>query len=216
MGRKIILLSLLPLAMGCSAPPIEQSVRSTPARSTSHKDSVTAIHASAWHIVQRNPSVLVFNDRDTLFTGLRDLEQLAQFTTPLGRSWFMFSGIKVADEKHGVALYVFSPGDSTSSHALEQPWHMPGRLIDGDGSQCYYEAEVFAGEVLRDTIGVIWYERSLMPDGHWRLNTTLLDLNGVQPDTLVLFGHRRKSTTIDLAFHGKCQLINSLDQRLKR
>ncbi|MBZ0207879.1 MAG: hypothetical protein K8H89_16305 [Flavobacteriales bacterium] len=160
--------------------------------------------------------MLVFDDRDTLHTGLRDLEQLAKFTTPLGRSWFMFSGIKATDEGHGVVLYVYSPGDSTSTHALEQPWHMPGRLIEADGSQYYYEAEVFAGEVLRDTIGVIWYERSLMPDGHWRLNTTLLDLNGVRPDTIVLFGHRRKSSTLDLAFHGKCQLIDSLDQRLKR
>ena len=68
--------------------------------------------------------------------------------------------------------------------------------------------------MLRDTIGVIWYERSLMPDGTWRLNTTILDLTGPRPDTLILFGHGRKSATIALAFRGKCQLLDSLDQHL--
>lgn len=218
MARKTIPIILVPLAIGCSTPPTVRSphVSVPPAGlpADSAGDTLPGMHGWHYHTMPQQPSALVFDNGDTLRTGLAGIKQLAWFTTPLGQPWFLFSGNRAAPAKAGVSLYVISPGDSTSLHALDAPWHMPGRLIDTTGADSYYEAEVFAGEVLRDTVGVIWYERSLMPDGQWRLNTTLLDLNGPQPDTLIFFGHGRKSSTLDLAFHGKCQLLDNMDQRL--
>jgi hypothetical protein len=210
--------ALFLLGIGCSMPPygpgdqhVTDSTSSTANRAV---DTQKDRHAHAWYTVPDEPSTLVFDNGDTLRTGLPEVELIAEFPNPLGRKWFIFSGLKSTSNKYETSLFVLSPGDSSAAQAIQQPWHMPGRLNDAKGKECYYEAEVFAGEVLRDTIGVIWYERSLMPDGTWRLNTTILDLTGPRPDTLILFGHGRKSATIDLAFRGKCQLLDSLDQHL--
>jgi hypothetical protein len=159
--------------------------------------------------------VLAFDEGDTLHTDLSDVREMTRITTPLGRTWFLFQGRRAKSPSREVSLYVLSPGDSTDAQALEQPWHMPGRLIDTTGQTAFYEADVFAGQVLRDTVGVIWYDRSLMPDGQWKLNTILLNLNGPRPDTLVFFGHGRRTTTLQLAFHGQCRMLEGLDQQLR-
>ena len=216
MARKSVPFSLILLGLGCSTPAVEP-VAQDPAPSTlAANDTIDSLQRDAhiWSTLAKDPSTLVFDNGDTLRTGLPGLQRLAQMSDPLGREWFVLSGLKNPSAKPETSLFVLSPSDSSTAHAFQQPWHMPGKLIDAQHKECYYEAQVFAGEVLRDTVGIIWYERSLMPDGTWRLNTTLLDLSGARPDTLVLFGHGRKSSTIDLAFRGKCRVLDSLDQHI--
>ena len=144
--------------------------------------------------------------------GHKELKEIHRLSTPAG-TWQLLEGPGPGGELPGHALYIRPLADSTSMATEMAPWHLPGRLLDGHNAECYYEAEVFVGEVLRDTIGVIWYDRSLMPDGHWKENTLLLDLGGSLPDTLVWFGHGRKSSTQGLAFGGKCILLNGRDQQ---
>lgn len=216
MARKTLPLALILLGVGCSAPtkPINQPAEvPTPAKPEGTPAPFNDRWAHAWNTLPKEPSTLVFDNGDTLRTGLPEVHLITNFRSPLGRAWFVFSGLKNASKKAETSLYVLSPGDSAATMAIQQPWHMPGRLMSPMDTESYYEAEVFAGEVLRDTIGVIWYERYLMPDGTWRLNTTLLNLSNPQPDTLVLFGHGRKSSTINLAFRGKCQMLDSVDQQ---
>lgn len=165
-----------------------------------------------WRLSASDPTTLVFNTGDTLPMHAKGLRLITQLTSRLGKPWFLFSGIDNEDSDKLQALYVVSPGDSLT-RGIQHSWHMPGRLTDSTSVSTYYEATVFAGEVLHDTIGVIWYDRSLMPDGQWRLNTTLLQLDRPDPDTLVLFGQGRKSATIDLAVKGKCQVLKPIDQR---
>ena len=165
-----------------------------------------------WHLSASDPTTLVFNTGDTLPMHAKDLRLVTRLTSNLGKSWFIFSGVDSEDSDELQALFVVSPGDSLNQ-GVHHSWHMPGRLMDNTSSGVYYEASVFAGEVLRDTIGVIWYDRSLMPDGQWRLNTTLLQLGRPEPDTLVLFGQGRKSATIEMAMKGKCSSLVPVDQR---
>ena len=169
-----------------------------------------------WKILPKETGTLVFGEKDTLRTGLRDLQLLKEFNAPSGMPWYLFKA-RIADkgQESKLSMYILCPDMEMCSKAIGESWHMPGRLFDGPDQDSYYEAQVFAGEVLRDTIGVIWYDRSLMPDGNWKKNTVLLNLTGPVPDTLVLFGHGRKSSTIDLAFHGKCELLGSLDQHIR-
>lgn len=143
----------------------------------------------------------------------KDLKELHRMNTPAGVAWQLLEGPGLGGELPGQALYIRPLADSTANRSELRPWHMPGRLLDTHSGQSYYEAEVFAGEVLRDTVGVIWYDRSLMPDGRWKENTLLLHLKTGQPDTLVWFGHGRKSITQGLAFRGKCQLLKGRDQQ---
>lgn len=217
MARIPFPIALMLLVVGCAAPsrPMEQQIDVRMAPTTGGTtDTTVARHAHTWNTLPHEPSTLVFDNADTLRTGLPEVHLITNFQGALGRPWFIFSGRKGTSKKAEASLFVLSPGDSSAIQAMQQPWHMPGRLMDPTDTESYYEAQVFVGEVLQDTIGVIWYERFLLPDGTWRLNTTLLNLSNPQPDTLVLFGQDRKSSTINLAFRGKCQMLDSVDQRI--
>lgn len=218
MARTTFPFALFLLGVGCAAPTPQvdqQAEVRTLANAERTTDTLVHHHAHAWTTLPHEPSTLVFDNGDTLRTGLREVHLITKFQNTLGRAWFVFSGQQSASKEAEWSLFVLSPGDSSSTMAMDQPWHTPGRLMAPKDTVVYYDAEVFTGEVLRDTIGVIWYERYLLPDGTWRLNTTLLNLSHPQPDTLVLFGHGRKSSTINLAFRGKCQMLDSIDQRLE-
>jgi hypothetical protein len=142
-----------------------------------------------------------------------DQREMHRFITPEGAAWQLLEGPGLGGELPGLALYIRPLADSMATMSELRPWHMPGRLLDAHSGESYYEAEVFVGEVLQDTVGVIWYDRSLMPDGHWKENTMLLNLSQAQSDTLVWFGHGRKSMTQGLAFGGKCKLLKGRDQQ---
>lgn len=143
----------------------------------------------------------------------RNLQVIRRLPTPAGVDWILSTGPNALGPRNGQVLYIRAEGDTTPPD-LMHGWHMPGKLIDRKSREPFYEAEVFVGEVLPDTIGVIWYDRSLMPDGLWHENTVLLDLTGIDPDTLVFFGHGRKHLTQRLAFEGKCTILDGLEQRI--
>lgn len=143
----------------------------------------------------------------------KELKEMHRLALPSGVAWQLLEGPGLGGELPGQALYIRALADSAKAPQQLRPWHMPGRLLDTNSGESYYEAEVFVGEVLRDTIGIIWYDRSLMPDGHWKENTLLLNLSQPEPDTLVWFGHGRKSTSQGLAFGGKCKLLKGRDQQ---
>jgi hypothetical protein len=213
-----MLLLMTAVALGCDTPGKASDGRmdSGPDHDVTRPDSIqdtgSVRSIIGWRISRSDRSEIVFDTGDTLRTRATDLHLLNKMVSPLGKSWFIFSGMDNDDPDRLYVLYVVSPGDSLS-RGLQHSWHMPGRLMDHTDAGVYYEASVFAGEVLRDTVGVIWYDRSLMPDGQWRSNTTLLQLDRPEPDTLVLFGQGRKSSTIDLAMKGKCQMLAPVDQK---
>ncbi len=140
--------------------------------------------------------------------------ELRRLSTPSGGTWLLMHRPDNGAGPAGDGLYIIPLADSTANLERFTPWHMPGRLLGGGDGKCFYEAQVFVGEVLRDTVGVIWYDRSLMPDGRWKENTVLLNLNASQPDTAVFFGHGRRSITQDLAFSGKCRILRGEDRQV--
>lgn len=202
---------LATLVVGCTYPQ-EPDISQAPvpvAISAADRDSAVPQDTPEVAVLpaSRTSGILIIGKGDTIHTDLRGLSLLTYFTDKLERTWAVCSGLQPGQPEGNPSLFVISPSDPASSSGATTPWHMPGQLVAAADTTAYYEAEVFAGEVLPDTVGVIWYDRSLMPDGQWRENTTLLNLNGTEPDTLVLFGHGRRSSTLNLAFHGKCRRL---------
>lgn len=201
--------------MGCERSGNNVDVPSTqPAPAPVAHEEVSA-DTLPWKMASIDPAVMVFNTNDTLHTGVFEAKPLMQLEVPGGSTRYLLSGRSCSSCNEPTSLYILAAPADERTEQPPIPWHMPGRLFMANDSLLYYEASVFAGEVLPDTIGVIWYDRSLMPDGKWKQNTVLLNLSGPEPDTLVLFGHGRKSTTIDLAFHGKCTLLEDVDQHIR-
>ncbi len=219
MARPTLPIALLLLVMGCTVPQLEELSQSgvmdiTPTNELGG-DGLMEQQPAGWKSLPNEPGTLVFGEQDTIRTDLQDLQLMKEFSAPSGLPWYLFRARKTTKGREKeMSMYILCPDKQMWPQAMQEPWHLPGRLFDGPKEESYYEAEVFAGEVLRDTIGVIWYDRSLMPDGEWKENTVLLDLTGPTPDTLVFFGHGRKSSTIGLAFGGKCELLQSMDQRI--
>lgn len=165
-----------------------------------------------WRPLRRDSSVLLFNTGDTLRTGLHRIRKVGEVKGG-SATYVLLSGRHCTECDAEQALYVLRPDAGTvrTTDGLGS-WHMPGRLLDGESGEAYYTAEVYCGEVFPDTVGVIWFEEQLLPDGQRKKNTTLLRLDGPKPDTLVFFGEYRKSVTQKMAFNGRCRLLPGLDQ----
>lgn len=166
---------------------------------------------ASWRTLGNAPSIVVFPSGDSVHLRAYGLVDEGEVTGSLGRTWYLISGMDSLKHALERVLFVVSPGTPLGC-GPRRSWRMAGKLMDHGGAETFYEAEVFVGEVFPDTVGIVWYDRSLMPDGQWRSNTTLLDLNGPAPDTLVYFGQARKSTTQRLAFNGKCRQLQGVSQ----
>lgn len=204
------------LIAGCAAPPApEAGTRTVDTLPAPRTDTA---HAAApptppleWRALKRDSSVLVFNTGDTLRTGLSGIGKLGHVTT--NGVAYVLLGARACDAcPEERSMYVLRTDAHEVRKGALSAWHLPGRLLDGETGEAYYEAEVYSGEVLPDTVGVIWYERQVLPDGGTKENTTLLRLNGPRPDTMVFFGRARKPFTQGLAFRGACRRLPEVDQ----
>lgn len=164
----------------------------------------------AWRTLGKDSSLLVFDTGDTLRTELFRVRKLGH-VEGTGQDYALVSAQPSLDRPDLRAFYTLPMKGGRMDKADLYPWHLPGRLLDGETGEPYYTAEVYSGEVLPDTVGVIWYETQVLPDGAIKQNTTLLRLNGQRTDTLVFFGQVRKSFTQGLAFKGACRRLPSTD-----
>lgn len=204
------------LMAGCAAPPApEAGTRTADTLPAPRTDTVPAAAPPAvpleWRALKGDGSVLVFNTGDTLRTGLFDIGKLGHVIAN-GVPYVLLGGRTCDACPVERSMYVLRTDAREVRTGALSAWHLPGRLLDGETGEAYYEAEVYSGEVLPDTVGVIWYERQVLPDGGTKENTTLLRLNGARPDTLVFFGRVRKPFTQGLAFRGACRRLPEVDQ----
>lgn len=151
---------------------------------------------------------VVLRDGRTLETGLHEASVQAFLPRTNASDIVLVSGRSCTNCKAPIRLFVIDPDRPLPAFQQDtQAWQNAGELVDVRTDERYYEAQVFAGTVLPDTEGIIWYERSLMPTGEWRSNTTILRIKGEVVDTVTYFGHDKLSTTQALAFRGACKVI---------
>lgn len=159
-------------------------------------------------------SALVFSDGSTFETGLKHLTYVGSVDRGDGRTHVLLLADRDVDSLTEKALYIIDPQDTVPPKAdREHSWNAPGRKLDGETGEPFLTTEVYYGMVLPDTMGVIWYETAVMPDGQRKLNTTLLCDGPTGLDTLVFFGQGRLAATNTLAYRGKCQGLKGTDER---
>ncbi|HEY0977467.1 MAG TPA: hypothetical protein VGE21_08355 [Flavobacteriales bacterium] len=158
---------------------------------------------------------LVLADGRELETGLNEVSVQARIPRAQRSDLLLVSGRTCNNCQAPVSLFLIDPDQPVPSFRDGQyAWHHPGTLVDVRTQETYYEAKVFAGTVLPGMEGVIWYERSLMPSGEWKSNTTVLRVDGERLDTIAYFGQDRLSATQALAFKGSCKVIPGVVQHV--
>jgi hypothetical protein len=163
---------------------------------------------------ERTDSATLHFQNDVRFeTGLYDLEYFGQVQRHGGMPWLIMAGRHCHECDAELALYVHSPTDGPliSEGGANARYH-PGRILDGETGQPWYEGRTFFGEVLSQTGGVIWYERVLHADGTVQEVTTLLDLDGERPVEMEFMDQDRLPQTLELMSRGLCQEIPGRDQ----
>ncbi len=162
---------------------------------------------------ETDSSALVFEDGTRMETGLYDLRYIGQVQRHGGMPWLIMAGRHCTECDAELALYIHSPSDGALQVANgANARYYPGRILDGETGDPYYEGRVFYGEVLAETGGVIWFERIHQADGTVQEVTTLMDLDGEIPVEQQFMDQERLSKTLELAARGACTEIPGIDQ----
>ncbi|HEX2616216.1 MAG TPA: hypothetical protein VHL57_01675 [Flavobacteriales bacterium] len=159
-------------------------------------------------------SAILYSDGSLSDTHLKGLSYVGSYMAPGATQRALLLAERTVDGLTERALYIVQPTDTAPpTPDREHSWNAPGRKLDGETGEPFQEVAVYYGEVLRDTMGVIWYEMAVMPDGQRKENTTLLYEGPKGLDTLVFFGQSRLAVTNRLAFDGKCEDLKGADER---
>lgn len=207
------------LALGCGTPPPEEKVElATPAPPSA--DTVQAAPAdpddvsAAGDLVIKGEDVLLPNGQRYPI-GLHAARILDRFPRPGAAPLLLVQGRPLKERNTPESLYFIDVDRPLPSWADgANAWHAAGSMSDTRHKEAFYTADVFSGEVLPGTTGVIWYERILQPNGQWTRSTTLLQVEGTRVDTSVYFGHEQLPITQRRAFKGLCKVVPPVDQRL--
>ncbi len=165
-------------------------------------------------IYDRTDSATIYFDGDRKFeTGLFDLRYIGQVQHHGGMPWLIMAGRHCAQCDAELALYIHSPSDGPLISAAGANAHyFPGRILDGETGEPWYEGRAFYGEVIAETGGVIWFERIAQADGTVQEITTLVDLDGEAPIEQQFLDQERLSKTLELMSRGLCREIPGIDQ----
>jgi hypothetical protein len=158
-------------------------------------------------------STIIFRNDMQFETGLHDLTYIGQVQRHGGMPWLIMSGRYCLDCDAGIALYIHSPSDGPlyTEFGANARYH-PGRILDSESGEPWYEGRTFFGEVLSETGGVIWFERIVHADGTVQEVTTLVDLDGEVPVEQQFMDQNRLPQTLELMSYGRCFEIHGMDQ----
>ncbi len=198
---------LLLMIAGCAAG-AEEAVERNDAPATRYDpDPIPLIYQ------RTDSSTLHFADGTSFETGLYDLRYIGQVQHHGGLPWLIMAGRYCTECDAELALYVHSPSHGAMQVANGAgARYYPGRILDGETSEPWYEGRAFYGEVLEETGGVIWYERITHLDGTTQEITTLLDLDGERPIEQQFLDQERLPKTLELMSRGLCTEIPGIDQ----
>ena len=74
-----------------------------------------------------------------------------------------------------------------------------------------YKGRAFYGQVLKNTIGVIWFEEQLMEDNSWRKSTYLIKISNGNKKEIVYKNSTQLAETLELVKQGLCKEIKGID-----
>lgn len=196
------------LLLGCASPGAEQTEGTIDPPATRYDPDPIAL------IYERTDSSTIYFEGGQQFeTGLYDLRYIGQVQRHGGMPWLIMAGKHCTECDAELALYIHSPSDGPLVSASgANARYYPGRILDGETGEPWYEGRTFYGDVLAETGGVIWFEKLVHADGSVQEMTTLVDLDGSVPVEQQFMDQERLPKTLELMSRGFCREIPGIDQ----
>jgi hypothetical protein len=163
---------------------------------------------NTWLFSKVDSSRLLFTNGHAVETNLFDLQYIGQIPLNTKEPLFIFSGRDCQGCDENISIYMHSPSDSPLDvEAGKNRYHYPGKESDYETDSLFYTSRAFYGQVLKNTIGVIWYENRLLENGHWDQDVFLSRMDhDIQKDT-IYYNQGDLKQTLDLVKQGLCREI---------
>ncbi len=207
MKVRLIVYLLLILELGCSMPDKNATLTSL---DSIYIDSV--INRYEWIFKKAEDHQLFFTNGRSFNTHLFDLRYIGQVTKKDRPPYLIFSGRYCEDCDAQVSIYVQSPEEGEMVVELgANRHHYAGNEKDPGTDSVVYHSRVFYGEILKDTKGIIWYQKRLTVGRTWEPDIYLIDLSGEKRKQVILKDKGQLKETLALYKKGKCSEIKGLD-----
>jgi len=167
---------------------------------------------SKWDFQNSSGSVLKFKNGKIYDTHLYSLEYIGQIPNGNKAPFLIFSGRDCDECDANISIYVHSPANGKLSiDNGANRYQYPGKEKDYENNELVYESRGFYGQVLKNTFGLIWYQKDLMDNSKWKKSIFLIQINnGVQKEML-LNDTNQLNETLALSKSGLCKEIKGMN-----
>jgi hypothetical protein len=167
---------------------------------------------SKWDFQSSSGSVLKFKNGKTYDTHLYSLEYIGQIPNGNKAPFLIFSGKDCDECDANISIYVHSSANGKLSiDNGANRYQYPGKEKDYENNELVYESRSFYGQVLKNTFGLIWYQKDLMDNSKWKKSIFLIQINnGVQKEMLLTEADQLNQTLV-LLKKGLCKEIKGIN-----
>jgi len=165
-----------------------------------------------WNFKNISGSTINFGNGKSFNTHLYELKYIGQIPNGDQIPFFIFSGRDCNECDANISIYIHSPKDGKLTIENGQNrYQYPGKERDVEDNSLVYKGRTFYGQVLKNTIGVIWFEEQLMEDNSWRKSTYLIKISNGNKKEIVYKNSTQLAETLELLKQGLCKEIKGID-----
>lgn len=174
------------------------------------KSSTSTI--DSWAIDKTTGSKLLFKNGKKFDTGLYELKYIASLPNGDKAPYLILSGRDCDECDANVSIYIYSQANGKlGAQAGANSYQYPGKERDIETHKLDYSSRAFYGEVLKGTIGVIWYEKRILENEKWGDFIFLIKIvNGLKKE-VHLTDKKLITETLQLLKEKRCKEIAGMN-----
>ena len=206
------------LLIGCGSRDQTKAVSPKPAATTTKPtpppNTPPSTNPADWIFSRTDSTRLVFTSGRTMETNLYNLNYIGQIPLQHKAPLLIFSGRGCRGCDANISIYMHSPSDGKLDVEFGgHRYKWPGKEADYFTDKHIYTSRAFYGQVLKDTIGVIWYEKRMVENGRWEHDVFLSWMDhDTRIDTMYFYkGHLDQ--TLKLLGQGLCREIQGQEYK---
>jgi hypothetical protein len=165
-----------------------------------------------WNFKSVSGSIINFDNGNAFNTHLHELKYIGQIQNGNRSPFFIFSGRDCDECDANISIYIHSPiNGKLSIEYGKNRYQYPGKERNIEDNSLTYKGRAFYGQVLKNTIGVIWFEEQLMENNSWEKSTYLVKIINGKKKEISYKNSTQLTETLQLLKQGLCKEIKGID-----